>query len=161
MDSVQKVIAHWNNQNWGRISLLDSWKSCESQTSAWRMEKEKHVRFRILGMQRRKKNITRKPGNLLNLKWNARLKWQADWHLIQSVVDLLHRIDGIVSVVTGYSLIIFFFLPLSFVLFNLARFWFRRALSTSAVTKYQRCRLIRLFLFLQSNTWPISNIHTK
>jgi len=75
-----------------------------------------------------------KTRRFIEFEMKRKIKWQADWHPIQSVVDLLHRIDGIVSVVTGYSLIIFFFLPLFSVLFILAHFWFRRALSTSAVT---------------------------
>ena len=64
------------------------------------MEKEKHFRaFR--GMQRQKKHHD-KMRIFFEFETKRKIKWQAYWRPIQSVVSLLHRIDGIVSIVTSY-----------------------------------------------------------
>ena len=49
-----------------------------------------------------KKKTSRKPGNFFEFEMKRKIKWQADWCPIQSIVALLHRIDGILSVVMGY-----------------------------------------------------------
>ena len=49
-----------------------------------------------------KKKTSRENQEFFEFETKRKIKWQAYWRPIQSVVALLHRIDGILPVVTGY-----------------------------------------------------------